>query len=196
VARAVSNFNMWWQKHAPKGAPKASWSDMLAAQVDGEITRLSVCNAAVGYGPITQPDLAECLGLSHPYSETYDMDLFANRLLAQGMYADELQRWFELFPAESFLIWVSEDFKSDPATHMQHLVAWLGLDPELLDPKLRNASAKLKPVHSRNYDGSPKAEVVARMRHFFEPHNKRLFDMLDAKGFGAVAARMRQVWPQ
>lgn len=190
---------MWWQKQAskdPAERPKTTWSEMLAAQVDGEVIRLSACYASVGPGPVTLPDLASCLGLSHPYTSTYDADLFANRLLAQGLYADQLQQWFELFPAESFLIWVSEDFKSDPAAHMQQLVRWLGLDVQLLDHRLREPGRKLKPVHGRHYDGAANAEIVARMRRFFEPHNRRLFDMLEAKGFGAVAARMRQVWPQ
>lgn len=199
AARAVSNFNMWWQKQSAKPAserPKASWSDMLAAQVDGEITRLSACFAAVGAAPITQPDLANCLGLTHPYSSSYDEDLFSNRLLAQGLYAEQLQRWFALFPAKSFLIWVSEDFRSDTPAHMQDLVRWLGLDMQLLDPKLLDPSTKMKSVHARRYEGHANAEVVARMRRFFEPHNARLFELLDAKGFGAVAARLRQVWSQ
>lgn len=169
---------------------------MLAAQVDGEITRLSACFAAVGAAPITQPDLANCLGLTHPYSSSYDEDLFSNRLLAQGLYAEQLQRWFALFPAESFLIWVSEDFKSDTPAHMQDLVRWLGLDMQLLDPNLLDPSTKLKSVHARRYEGHANAEVVARMRRFFEPHNTWLFELLDAKGFGAVAARLRQVWSQ
>jgi hypothetical protein len=39
-------------------------------------------------------------------------------------------------------------------------------------------------------------EVVPRRWRLFEPHNRRLFETLEAEGFGAVAARMRQVWPQ
>lgn len=198
VSRAISNFNMWWQKQASQGSrsTSSSWSDTLALQVDGEIARLTACYASVGTAPAQHPELASCLGLPHPCSKRYDEALFANRLLAQGLYADQLQRWFQLFPAESFLIWVSEDFKSDPATHMTQLVQWLGLDMDLLDPKLRVAGSKLKSVHGRRYEGSADAEVVARMRRFFEPHNRRLFELLEAKGFGAVAARMRKVWPQ
>lgn len=76
------------------------------------------------------------------------------------------------------------------------MVRWLGLDMQQLDPKLLDPSTKLKSVHARRYKGHANAEVVARMRRFFEPHNMRLFELLDAKGFGAVAARLRQVWAQ
>jgi hypothetical protein len=199
VARAISNFNMWWQKQSakpPAERPKLNWSNMLAAQIDGEIIRLSACFAAVSPEPVTQQDFASCLGVTHPYSSTYDEDLFANRLLAQGLYADQLQRWFELFPAESFLIWVSEDFKSDSPAHMRDLVQWLGLDTQLLHPKLLDPATKLKIVHSRHYEGRPNEEVLARMRRFFKPHNARLYALLETKGFGAVATRLRQAWPQ
>lgn len=178
----------------PAQRPQSSWADMLAGQVDGEITRLSACFASVSTAAVTQPDLANCLGLSHPYSSTYDEDLFSNRLLAQGLYADQLQRWFELFPAESFLIWVSEDFKNEGAAHMKDLVQWLGLDVQLLDPKLLDANTKMKNVHGRKYWGKADVEVIMRMQRFFHLHNQRLFHMLEAKGFGAVAARMRQLW--
>jgi len=190
---------MWWQKQSASAnstiTSQASWSETLAAQVDGEIARLSACYDTVGALLTKQPELSSCLQLQTPFSKGYDEALFANRLLAQGLYADSLQRWFGLFPAESFLIWVSEDFKSDPALHMTQLVQWLGLDLDSLHPKLRSAGTKLKSIHGRRYEGSPNPEVVARMRRFFEPHNRRLFELLEVKGFGAVAARMRKVWP-
>jgi hypothetical protein len=198
VSRALSNFNMWWQNHRPPNASSSDWAATLAAQVDEEMVRLRACHDMLS--PVLQPDLAACLGLSHPFEPSYDEKLFENRLLQQSLYADGLQRWFELFPATSFRVWVSEDFKADPAAHIQELAAWLGLDPAALHPKLQQASGGsssrpvFKPVHARKYEGSAQAEVVERVRAFLSPHNQRLFELLEAKGFGDVAARLRQLW--
>ncbi len=74
--------------------------------------------------------------------------------LWRSIYADQLQRWFDLFPPQRFLIWVwigrsvltgnnpshtqhhkqiTEDFIKAPQLHMQQLVKWLGLDPAVIN---------------------------------------------------------------
>jgi hypothetical protein len=198
----VSNFNMWWAKHRPPNATTADWAPTLAAQVDGEIARLSACYAAAGTHPASQPDLAACLGLPHAYDTAYDRMLFRDRLLAQSLYADGLQRWFSVFPRDAFLFIVADDFRADPAADIRRMVAWLRLDAAMLHPRLqapppdddRASRPAFRPVHARVYEGSAQADVLARMRAFLRPHNERLFALLQAKGFGDVAARLRELW--
>jgi len=51
---------------------------------------------------------------------------------ARGHYADQLERWFEWFPREQFLILRSQDLFARPAETLAEVCAFLGLAP--MDP--------------------------------------------------------------
>lgn len=90
---------------------------------------------------------------------------------------------------------VSEDYEHDPISHMMQLPQWLGLDPALVSPafKLRAKVPNAK-LHIGHYDSTPSEETLQQLRTFFAPHNERLFKLLEAKGFGQQAARMKELW--
>ena len=65
--------------------------------------------------------------------------------LRRGRYAEQLARYFDLFPKEAFLIFVYEELLKDPAGHLDRLAGFLGLscawnDPERLISERINAS--------------------------------------------------------
>lgn len=47
-----------------------------------------------------------------------------------GRYADQIERWFEVFPPEQFLFLRFEDLISDPDTALRTTCEFLGIDPE------------------------------------------------------------------
>ena len=48
---------------------------------------------------------------------------------SRGFYAEQLERWFEHFPVEQFLILDSADFFSDPKTSLHRILEFVGAPP-------------------------------------------------------------------
>jgi hypothetical protein len=89
--------------------------------------------------------------------------------LARGIYADQLQAWMELFPKEQMLILQSEEFFAQPSMVFQTVLRFL----ELPSFELR----QYKHYNAREYC-SMDAAMRRRLIDYFEPHNRRLEDLV------------------
>lgn len=89
--------------------------------------------------------------------------------LDRGIYADQLDRWSHYFSREQMLIVKAEDLRHSRAASMQKVIDFMKLPPYDFD--LSELS------HSRNY-APMDSRLRARLLHYFEPHNRRLFDNL------------------
>jgi hypothetical protein len=132
----------------------------FAEAIDAEAERLSGWNARLGAGE--QP----------PSKSPHQMFSYA----ARGEYASQLERWFDYFPRDAFLIERSENFFSDPATVLHRAEAFLGLDP--WDPPEYTAF---------NSASEPPPDDVTRdlLRERFEGLNADLERLLGIEGFTA-----------
>jgi hypothetical protein len=89
--------------------------------------------------------------------------------LARGRYAEQLERWFALFPRQQFLVLRFEDLAREPLVTLNATLDFLDLPP------LR--SVNFEPRNTRRYP--PLAEATAaRQRAEFEPHHRRLEALL------------------
>jgi hypothetical protein len=95
--------------------------------------------------------------------------------LARGRYAEQLERWFELFPRERFHIGRSEDLYSDPGREVAAVLEFLGLEP----------SSASSSFHAYEHLGRGQMQRETRrwLTDYFRPHNRRLERMLD-RDFG------------
>jgi hypothetical protein len=89
--------------------------------------------------------------------------------LKRGFYAEQLQRWLDLFPREQVLILGSEDFFQRPEEGVQRTLAFLGLGPWHPDHYH---------VHNPGDYDDMQPETRARLNEHFAPHNKRLYTLL------------------
>ena len=88
--------------------------------------------------------------------------------LERGWYAQQLQRWLQLFPRDRFLFLRSEEMFRDPAATCRAVSSFLEI-PDF--PPL--------PSHRRNagsYDPM-REDTRARLREYFRPHNQALYDL-------------------
>ncbi len=93
--------------------------------------------------------------------------------LTRGRYAEQLERWFALFPRDQILIVKSETFYSDPAGELTRIGQFLGLDPA--DPRAYISSFDRR--NAGRYE--PMAPATrARLTEYFAPHNERLCQLL------------------
>ena len=94
--------------------------------------------------------------------------------LSRSIYVDQLLRWTRFFSKEQMLVLKSEDFFEDPRTTLQTAFDFLGL------PEWEPTAEELL-GGKRNTGGYGKEMDPAtrrRLKEYFEPHNKRLYDFL------------------
>ncbi|MBO0350146.1 sulfatase-like hydrolase/transferase [Phormidium pseudopriestleyi FRX01] len=85
--------------------------------------------------------------------------------LSRGLYLEQLQRWFDCFPKEQFLILKSEDLFANPAATVRQVFNFLGL-PDYQLPEYGQHQAG-------NYDKIDKS-IKAALSEYFQPHNRQL----------------------
>lgn len=95
--------------------------------------------------------------------------------LARGRYGEQLQRWFQFFSRDRFLILKSEDYFEQPASVYRQLTDFLELDPWQPDG--------FKKVYATRYEAPLAAEMRERLAAYFKPHNEALYTLLD-RDFG------------
>jgi len=88
----------------------------------------------------------------------------------RGLYAEQLERWFACFPRDHFFIRTSESFYQGGNAFMSELFEFLGIDPTFQVPDLTPSNVGIV----RDDD----VEMSQRLAAFFEPHNRRLEDLL------------------
>jgi hypothetical protein len=89
----------------------------------------------------------------------------------RGHYADQLERYFELFPARQLLVLGSDDLFDRPEATLRQLFEFAGVDPSfpIADLNARNAGGKrtaIDPAIRRDLDD------------YFRPHNERLYAVI------------------
>jgi hypothetical protein len=89
--------------------------------------------------------------------------------LNRGLYADQLERWIQLFPLEQILLICSEDLFQDPAIQCSKILSFLGVPKMLLAFPSRSGEP---------YAPMPDP-IRGRLVQFFKPHNARLYHYLE-----------------
>lgn len=90
--------------------------------------------------------------------------------LARGRYAEQLDRWFAVFPRAQLLVLRFEDLARDPLGVLNVTLDFLGLP--------RAEAVSLEARNTRRYPAMAQA-TAAQLQEYFEPHNRRLEALLD-----------------
>jgi hypothetical protein len=85
--------------------------------------------------------------------------------VARSFYAEQLDRWRAVFPAEQLLVLRSEDLYADPATTTERTLRFVGLEP--------HRQERYPALNARSYDDLDH-ELAARLRAIYEPHGEAL----------------------
>ena len=109
----------------------------------------------------------------HPEGEDHAVLDEGSEYLSRSVYVDQLLRWSMFFPSDQMLVLKSEDFFENPEEILKVVFEFLGLpewEPadEVIGDK-RNAG---------NYERGMDPATRRRLEEYFEPHNKRLYDLL------------------
>jgi hypothetical protein len=97
--------------------------------------------------------------------------------IRRGLYVDQLQRWYDIFPREQIQVIKSEDFYAEPTRILHELCTWLGVVPWAPD--------NLKQYNQSNYsDMNP--DTRQALAEGFAPYNQRLYELI-GRDFGWTA---------
>jgi Sulfotransferase domain len=144
VERAFSHY----QHEVALGREQLSFEDALAGEggrMRGELERM----------------LEDPRYFSHPWwNYTYS---------ARGRYAEQLERWFEVFPREQLLVLLTDELASDTAGTYRRTLDFLGVDERGLESYPR--------IFEREYGQMDPATRACLMEEFAEP-NRRLAELL------------------
>jgi hypothetical protein len=88
---------------------------------------------------------------------------------ARGRYAEQLERWLDVFPREQLLVLPSEDLLRDPQATHAFVLEFLGVEAHRLDSYPR--------VFERRYEPMSPETRASLVEEFDEP-NRRLYGLL------------------
>jgi len=124
--------------------------------------------------------LKEILYSPNKLPEDISFSLFHKFLLSsykrRGMYAEQLKRYYELFPKDQILIVKSEDWFNKPKQVFERIITFLELDCWI--PKTFNKTVSIKSKIPLMND-----ETRKKLVEFFKPYNDELYRLLN-RDFG------------
>jgi hypothetical protein len=144
VNRAYSHY---WERF-DTGVEPLSFADALAAETD----RLSGESEKMAADPLY-------------YSRAHDWYSYRDR----GIYAPQLQRWFNLFPREQFLILNSDAFYADEQGEIDRVTDFLSL---------RRYPLPAKPQYNNRPAPRMDPAIHDELAAFYRPHNAQLYELL------------------
>jgi hypothetical protein len=92
----------------------------------------------------------------------------------RGLYAEQLERWFDAVGRDRVMVIESERIFGDPNISA-NVLAWCGLPPSHVPYPSLNAIPR---------DNEETAAAAAELRAWFEPHNEALFGLLGRRLWG------------
>ena len=124
----------------------------FAAALDAELERMDGEEAHLARDPSY---------VSHPHKHASYM--------ARGEYAQQLERWFSVFPREQILVVRSEDLYERSAEVFARVADFLGIDPDVTIPFA---------VYNQTSGPPLEPTIRRRLSEHFAPLNARLADLL------------------
>ena len=146
IERAYSQFQMTRRENEE---PLESFADAVA----DEEARLA-------------PERARCL--ADPRYNSWPIGCWS--YLMRSRYAEQLERWFALFPREQFHVVTLEDIATDPQSVLDGIHAFLGL------PEHRHADLPRRHVAPAYTEMGGRARAM--LVEYFRPYNARLYELL------------------
>ncbi|CAN0090885.1 unnamed protein product, partial [Ectocarpus fasciculatus] len=136
-------------------------------------------NRSTPYSPLCRGvkakpgDLAQCFITTHGQNPLF-----------RGLYADQLERWFKVFPRSQILVIDSSELYSDFLPTLERAARHLGLPPHdfYYDSKFQHSTGSCKKDRPQffgedgRYDKMLEEEQL--FRDWYRPHNERLYSLI------------------
>lgn len=118
------------------------------------------------------PTFAEAVDQELRQIESGDRASLEPSFVRRGLYAEQLERYFNGFRRDQIMILEDRELRNDRERVMGQVAEFLNLRP------MAWKADELEDRNVRRYRETPDPEVVARLHEFYRPHNERLFQLL------------------
>lgn len=98
--------------------------------------------------------------------------------ITRGLYAEQLERWYQYYPKDQFHVCCSKEIFTDPKTEMQKLLKFLNMPEFQFDFSVKK--------NVGNYKSKMNEREKDYLTTIFRPHNQRLYELL-GRDFGWLA---------
>jgi hypothetical protein len=166
VERAYSAWNMFRDIHRDPKVKSDIIRDFLVdanPDVKEPLLELLDCPEFPNFHESAERELSQLSG-SRPGLEP--------SFIQRGLYWEQIERFFSLFPKQNILILESAELKKDRATALNRVLVFLGL------PEMDWKRTDLRDRHVRPYDSKMEERTRTLLQEFFSPHNKKLYALL------------------
>ena len=99
----------------------------------------------------------------------YSVNFYQKSYATMGIYVNQLERWFEYFSREQFLILKSEDLKLNPSKVYNQTIKFLGLPKHELNSFKSYRMRKYPPLNGT---------IRKQLSDYFKPYNEKLYELL------------------
>ena len=99
-------------------------------------------------------------------------DVFYEKILTRGFYAEQLKIWYDTFPKNNLFMISSEEFANNPDNVLKEVFEFL----EVPYVKIKDLTKHNK----RNYNPM-KEETRNFLIDYFKPHNQNLYELINKK---------------
>jgi hypothetical protein len=134
-------------------------------RVDNEVEPLTFAQALAAEPARVSGELERMAADPYYYSRRHDWYTYRER----GIYAPQLERWFEAVGRDRMMIMISEDMYRSPQPAMDDMARFLGIEPTAIPAFERHNYRPAEPMD---------ADVQAELREFYRPHNAALATLL------------------
>jgi hypothetical protein len=173
VKRAVSQYRHLKAKHAAYHDTQEVminnpylWQKRHEVQASSPLWGLAIKETLPTFEELISEEMRQ-LDPENPYP------LVATGMIAIGLYAVHLERYYGLFPRDQVLIVDSQQLSSNTKETLNEVIAFLGLPGYSWD------SENLSERHNASlFEESTSDDIQQKLRHFYQPYNERLFDLL------------------
>ena len=91
-------------------------------------------------------------------------------MLARGFYAEQLERWYKIFPKEQILIIKSEELATETNKVMNEIFQFLGLKEYNITHVIKKNKADYVPMNK---------EIRKELIEYFKPYNEKLYSLIN-----------------
>ena len=180
TGEATPNMNQpFMPKLVHELLPNAKLIAMFRNPIDRTFSHYHHNKQFPGREPLTFEDAIAQSAIKLPDEIMNDASLYYQSkhrsYVTRGLYAEQLERWYQYYPKDRIYIISSEEFFVDPASELKKVLEFLEMPDFSID------CAVSKNVGS--YKNKMSDTIHDHLEEIFRPHNQRLYE-LTGKNFG------------
>ena len=180
TGEATPNMNQpFMPKLVHELLPNAKLIAMFRNPIDRAFSQYHHYQKIPGREPLTFEEAIAQSAVKLPEEVMNDIERYSKSqhrsYITRGLYAEQLERWYQYYSQDRIHLISSEEFFKDPAAELKKVLKFLQLPDFEFDCSISK--------NIGSYESQMGATIKSHLEEIFKPHNRRLYE-LTGKHFG------------